>query len=356
MKSTERVDATGLLLRDIGEFGLIDQIAKLLTHPAQGSAGATVAIGDDAAAWRPSPGSYSVVTTDTMVEGVHFRRSTISWHDLGWKALAMNVSDIAAMGARPRFAVVTIGMPAETPVTAVLELYAGLRELADRFDMAIVGGDTVAAPLVIVGAAVTGEARPLAHALDDTVPLLLRSAAQPGDGILVTGYLGAAAAGFRLVEQGGARNDPAAARLMAAHRRPLPRVAEAEFLRAHHVLAGADNSDGLLQQVRLLCVASGVGALIDSRLLPIDPDTAACFPDAVDLALRGGESYELVITAPHRIVAALREAWDAAYDLPLTEVGTILARDRGLTVLDLQGRPTPAGVSGFDHYAAGKMP
>lgn len=335
-------------LRDVGEFGLIDLLAAEIGSGARSSPG-VVGIGDDAAVWRPSPGTSTILTTDTMVQDVHFRLETIGWRDLGWKALAMNVSDVAAMGGRPRNAVVTFGGPASTRVDDVLELYAGMRELAERFGVALIGGDTVASPLVIVGATVTGETLPCGGG--DDPPLLRRDAARPGDGIYVTGYLGAAAAGLELLERreptGGVRDA-----LVRAHARPTPRVPEAIFLLERGVRAGADNSDGLTRQAWLFCRQSRVGAVIDTRLLPVDPSVTAVFPErATELALHGGESYELVITAPHPVVERLRPDWHATFDLPLTKVGHI-TEPPDVVLLDSAGRPVRSGHEGFDHFAA----
>lgn len=335
-------------LRDVGEFGLIDLIAAALGRRAAPSRD-VVGIGDDAAVWRPSPDTSTIITTDTMVQDVHFRFETIGWRDLGWKALAMNVSDVAAMGGRPRYAVVTFGGPACTPVEDVLALYEGMGELVERFGVAIIGGDTVSSPIVVVSVTVVGETLPRRDGHDP--PLLRRAAARPGDRIYVTGYLGAAAAGLELLERRDPIDDPAREALVRAHTRPAPRVPEAIYLLEHGVSAGADNSDGLVRQVLLFCQQSRVGAVVDARLLPVDPNVLAVFPDrATELALHGGESYELVLAAPPDVVERLRPGWQATFGLPLTEVGRV-ADEPGLALLDEAGRPIPLERAGFDHFA-----
>jgi thiamine-monophosphate kinase len=182
---------------------------------------------------------------------------------------------------------------------------------------------------------------------------LRRSAAQVGDRILVTGTLGASAAGLRLLETGVSSSTPCAQRAILAHRRPIPRVGEALFLLRHGVRAGADNSDGLLKQVALFCESSHVGAIIDSRLLPIDPCLQSLYPrDHIDLALTGGESYELVVTAPETVLSHVRDLWDQEFATTLIEIGSIVNHDRGLKVIDFHGNVLDAGhwQQGFDHF------
>ncbi len=334
---------------DVGEFGLIDLLSRSLASNASAASHIVVGAGDDAAAWVPSPGVVTVITTDTMVENVHFRRQTISWRDLGWKAMAMNISDIAAMGAKPRYAVITLGVPPNEPIASVLELYDGLVAIASAYGVAILGGDTVSSPLVLVGATVLGETLPADDAVGDG--LLRRSAAMVGDLIAVTGSLGGSAAGLRVLEGGSLPSGHHVGVVLDRHQRPKPRIVEAQFLLRSGVRAAADNSDGLLKQIELFCRASGVGAVIDTRLLPIDASARALFPlDSADLALTGGEEYELVITAPRSVFESLEASWRMTFDLPLTVVGSMTEEPNMLTVIGMDGVSRPASALGFDHF------
>lgn len=188
----------GPTVADLGEFGLIDRLARVLhgyaVDPLRPPPRGEVRIGDDAALWRPAPGANEVLTTDALVADVHFRTRTTSWLDLGWKALAQNVSDVAAMGAAPRRAFVTLGLCPDTPVSDLELLYTGMQELADRYGLAIVGGDTVSSPVFFISVSVVGELR------GDG---LRRGAGRPSDVLAVTGTLGGSRGGLEILEAGG---------------------------------------------------------------------------------------------------------------------------------------------------------
>lgn len=189
-------------LRDIGEFELIERMA-----PIFGNAGAVVGsttaafsrlalgIGDDAAVWEEAAGVFSIATTDALVEGVHFTHETTSWYDLGWKAMASNVSDIAGMGASPRFALVVLGAHGDKEVEDVLEMCRGMADVAGRFGAGVVGGDTVSSPLTMISVTLLGEAAGSRRS-DGTLPILSRFAARPGDILAVTGRLGSSGGGL----------------------------------------------------------------------------------------------------------------------------------------------------------------
>ncbi|MFQ5873992.1 MAG: thiamine-monophosphate kinase, partial [Dehalococcoidia bacterium] len=147
-------------ISELGEFGLIQLLAEVLgppPHTPPHQPGILTGIGDDAALWC-APDSTQILTTDTMIEDVHFRRETISWRDLGWKTLAINISDIAAMGGIPQYAVVSLGLPPDTEVESVTEVYRGMADIAGKYDCHVVGGDTVTAPSIMITVSLTGEA------------------------------------------------------------------------------------------------------------------------------------------------------------------------------------------------------
>lgn len=327
----------------LGEFELIDRLCAILGNERDDQL--VVGIGDDAAAWKPSPGRLLTATTDALVEGVHFSLDTTRWEDLGWKALAENVSDIAAMGCRPRYALIALALPGETALADVEALYDGLRECGEAFDCLVVGGDTVHAPLLVVHVTVIGESLPVAG---DGTPLLTRSAARPGDLLAVTGPLGASAAGLRLLSE-NVEFELADAPLLAAHRRPVPRVVAGLTLVEAGVRCGIDVSDGLLADVGHLCERSGYDAEIDAIRVPVHEAALARYGEAaLDMALSGGEDYELVCAGSRD---ALAQASARLVDLgepPLTLIGSIVERRGERPEVWLIG---PNGVA--DHVVGG---
>jgi thiamine-monophosphate kinase len=330
-------------VRDLGEFGLIERLGERLQGRVPGAPAVEQSIGDDAALWRPTPGCISVLTTDSMIEGVHFTRQTTPWRDLGWKSLAVNVSDVAAMGARPRVALVTLGLTGEEDVAEIEALYDGMADLAAVYAVQIIGGDTVRAPQVQVGFALTGEA----VAVDGLAQVLQRSAARPGDLLVISGQPGAAAGGLELLLRGDAAPYPS---LLAAHRRPVPRVEEAIWLYERGVRCATDSSDGLVREATLLCIASGTDAWIDAARLPLSPQLRAAFPErATELALYGGEDYELVIAVDESRFPALQAAWRARFATPLTAVGAFRGAERAGERVALRGYDGPVGE--FQHFA-----
>jgi thiamine-monophosphate kinase len=343
---------------ELGEFGLIARLAHTLAVPRAPALapGLKVGIGDDAAVWAPTPGTWSVITTDALVEGVHFRLSTTDWYDLGWKSLAVNLSDVAAMGARPRYAVVCLGVPGDVAVSAIDAFGRGLAHVGARYDCALVGGDTVAAPCATISVTVVGETRPAPPGCEP--PLLRRSAGRVGDAVAVTGALGGSAGGLRLLESGDAGTsapvDAATAEaLRAAHRRPTPRVIEAAVLLELGVRCGMDVSDGLLGDAAHLAAASGVGVVLEAARVPIAPALVATFPDeALALALGGGEDYELLCAGPPDALEAAVASFAEHGGAPLTIIGRLVAAPADgppVQVVDAAGAPLSI-AGGFRHF------
>ena len=263
-----------------GEFGVIDRIRRLLPGPPPGQTW----IGDDAAV-VPPPRGRLVLTCDAVVAGVHADPSLVSLDDLGWKALSVSVSDVAAMGCRPLYALVTVCGPPDTDVEL---LYRGIAEAAEAYRCPVVGGDLVSAPQLVVSVAVVGET-------GDAEPVL-RSGARAGDHVFVTGQLGRSAAGLRLLREGS--DDP----VTMAHRRPMARLAEGRAASVAGATAMVDVSDGLAADVAHLARASGVGVAL--HFVPVAPQATP------EEALSGGEDYELVFTAvdPGHVAATFAEA------------------------------------------------
>lgn len=304
-------------------------------------------IGDDAAIWRSDDDQEQVISTDALIEGVHFRLDWTSWEDLGHKSLAVNLSDLAAMGAEPALAVVTLGLRGDEPVADLEAMYGGMGGLALRHGVVIAGGDIVRVPeqrmisVTAVGTVARGQA-------------LLRSGAGVGDVIGVTGTIGAAAAGMRiLMHPQEFKGHTTASKLTDAHLRPEPRIEAGRLLAQSGATAAIDLSDGLAGDLPKILDASGVSALIDEEDLPVIAAVRALFPESFhELALHGGEDYELLFTMPPDAFAPLM---DAARDqgISVTEIGKIIAMDGHhppLRVRRHDGTIEPLPSGAFDHF------
>jgi thiamine-monophosphate kinase len=326
---------------DIGEFALIDRIMALVAEARLESSSVTgfrvrLGIGDDAAAWRVGNG-VEVCTTDTVVEGVHFTRNTIPWRDLGWKALVANLSDVAAMGATPLYTLVTLGLPADLPVTAIDDLYAGMVEACRAYGTQIVGGDIVSSTNVFCSVTMNGEC---------AEEPLTRSAARPGDVIAVTGALGASAGGLHLLLTGSEDQSPAAQSLIHAHRRPEPRLEEGQRLLRAGVRCAMDVSDGLAADLSKLCRASGAGAKLYAAQVPVEQSLSDALPDqARDLAIGGGEEYQLIFTGPRYLIdRVLHELPEAVI------VGEVTDDEPGqVRIEDEDGQEITLEAQGWEH-------
>jgi thiamine-monophosphate kinase len=327
-----------------GEFGLIDFLSKLIASSGdkaqQSQRELIVGIGDDAAVWKPS-NPYQIATVDSMVEGIHFTFKTISWRELGWKSVAVNLSDIAAMGGVPLYALISIGLPQNTDVAEVEDLYKGMLQITKKYGVSIVGGDTVSSPFVFISVTVIG------CSSNPRGKVLQRSAAKPGDIVAVTGELGASAGGLHMMldkEKFPARRE---AILRKAHVMPVPRIAEGQALVAAGVKAGMDISDGLVGDLTHICEMSKVGAVINIDRVPVSQALRKCYPeDALSLALTGGEDYELLFAAAPAIIKKLKNS-----NFSHTVIGEIVAVGSGkVQLLDEFGRAVKMTVKGWDHF------
>lgn len=336
-------------VRDVGEFGLIAALRDALPKTVREDASLRLPIGDDTALWEPKGGESLLVTTDTMVEGVHFNRAWTDWRTLGRKALAVNLSDIAAMGGNPRLAVVTLGLTGEERVEDLLELYRGIGERAATEKVLVGGGDIVRSPGgVSISVTLLGETR--------GGKALSRAGAQPEDMILVSGMLGASAAGLALLqlpEDDPRRMAMTAERLIQAHLDPQPRVNLGRVLLAMGATSAMDLSDGLFGDLPKILTASGVRGQLRPSRIPVPAAARSLFPkEAFDMATRGGEDYELLVTVPpDRVEAVELAAKQAGHTLSV--IGKIFPPDADkplLTLLSESWEERPVDLGAWDHF------
>lgn len=325
-------------ISELGESRLIELIAKTIGKTGGGRL--LIGIGDDAACWKAD--GLQIATSDTLIEGVHFTSRNTTWSELGWKAMAVNLSDIAAMGGRPLYALVSLGVPADTDAESVVDLYGGMLELARKFKVRIIGGDTVASPVIAITLTIIGET-------ENKLKPLRRSAVKPGDMVAVTGVFGASAAGLTMMHRGLSLEKKAAAALSEAHIRPIPRLKEGLILARNGVRAAIDVSDGLLGDLEKMCMASGVGAKLYSDRIPIHPAVLKSFGnEALTLALTGGEDYELIFTASQKTVDRCKRELPCA----VTVIGRIV-KSRSVKVFDDDGNEFSWGSAGWNHFTKG---
>jgi len=332
------------------EFRLIEQLRRSF-----GRTGSAVVrgIGDDAAVIAPPQGRQLVLTTDLLVEGVHFDLRTASFKEIGYKAAIANLSDIAAMGARPEYALVSIALPASCTAPHVLRLYQGIMEACRPCRVALIGGDTSSSPhrlflsLTVTGSVPAGAA-------------LMRSGARVGDLLYVTGTLGDSLAGLALLSRDRRQRAAPALKssdrrfLLDRHRRPIAQSRLGQALSARRLASAAiDLSDGLSGDLHHLCEQSRVGAELRASALPISPAllayARASKSDPVTLALQGGEDYELLFTVPPAKLRALQRMARRA-GRRLTCIGVIRPKAFGVRVRDTTGRVRRLASTSYLHF------
>jgi thiamine-monophosphate kinase len=346
-------------ISDLGEFGLIDRIQKLTSKK---SSAAVIGIGDDAAALKVSASHTLLITSDLLLEGVHFDLSYTDFYSLGWKSAAVNLSDIAAMGGVPRFCLTALGLPASVSVEQVSEFYRGFNALLRDHSTELVGGDTCRSRKgLFISVTALGEAEPS--------QVVTRAGARPGDRIFVTGTLGDSAAGMELLKSGAGGRGPgdrgkelkpeirnrksAIANLIRRHLRPVPRVEWGRKLALSGCASSMiDLSDGLSSDIFHICEQSGVGAEILAGRAPMSGAlrsmSGKLTKTAERYALTGGEDYELLFTVPPAGVKKLQ-----SLKIPLTEIG-LITTGREITLINDKGNTRPLQSSGYEHFRRGK--
>jgi len=334
-------------LKEIGEFGFIKKISRgCLIRPER----IIKAIGDDAAAFTTDPAEIALITTDLLVERVHFLRNTMTGFDLGYKSMAVNLSDIAAMGGTAREAFVSLAVPADCSLSYLEAVYEGMKALAARFDVNILGGDTTTSKIdLIINVVVYGTVA--------REEMLCRDAAEPGDMIYSTGCLGDSRAGLHLILNNIAADTDQLQNLLRAHLRPEPHLTEGRFLaRQPAVKAAIDTSDGLSSDLGHIAEESGVGATLYYENIPVSRDLEAfCGQfgfDPVEYALAGGEDYTLLCTISPAEAEGIAAAFESEFKRPLFNVGEITAAKK-MQLVYPDGSAREIAKTGWDHFRTG---
>ncbi|MDP6771057.1 MAG: thiamine-phosphate kinase [Anaerolineales bacterium] len=327
---------------DIGEFALIQELSNVLGTPSSSNPELLLSIGDDAAAWKSSVG-ITTLSTDTLVEGTHFELDWMGWSDIGWKAVAVNLSDVAAMGCVPSYGVVTLGLRQDMTVEGVKSIYEGISKACIEFGIQIVGGDTVESPTLFITIAVMGH-------MDKDDTLMTRGGACIGDLVAVTGNLGRSSAGLRILQGTDKVHKHSSNNIFTeSQKRPTPRLKEGRELVKAGVLAAMDLSDGLITDMGKICEASGVGISIDVGSIPVDAHLQTVFPDDwLDLAMTMGEDYELVFTASKDKIDLV----NSKIDIPVTVIGQVTDTPREVIVKSASGETIDVQGKGWSHFSS----
>jgi thiamine-monophosphate kinase len=327
-------------LGKIGEFGLLRRVRDWMraSDPSllQG-------IGDDVAVFE-TKGKALLATTDILIEDIHFERAWIDPYHLGKKALAVNLSDIAAMGGTPRYFLLSLGLPKNLPLSFISRFYRGLKEMAKPFHVDLIGGDTSLSPKIVINICLLGEGRKR--------DLLYRKGAKVGDDLFVTGFPGDSALGLKILQRKGLKAKPRG--LVERHLSPQPRIELGQSIaRQGWATAMIDVSDGLLIDTTHLLEESGKGARIWEDRIPLSRlfqnYVSSYAKDPYSLALSGGEDYELLFTAPPKMRGRVSSLL-SLHRVPITRIGEILPSSKGFRIVRRDGTDYVPSHLGFDHF------
>jgi len=331
-------------LKEIGEFGFIKKISRgCLIRPDRIIKG----IGDDAAVFITDPSHLNLITTDLLVERIHFLREAISGFDLGYKSLAVNLSDIAAMGGTAREAFVSIAIPEDCQLEYLEQIYDGIKNLAAKFEVNVLGGDTTGSKIdLIINIVVQG--------IVLKEELLCRDAARPGDIIFSTGFLGNSRAGLHLILSKIAAGTQALKSLLKAHLVPEPHLREGRFLAQQRGMhAAIDTSDGLSSDLGHIVEESRVGARLFADKIPVSRALEAFCKrfnfDPIHYALAGGEDYTLLCTTAPESADQIANDFAKEFKRPLFKIGEITA-EKQLALVYPDAKTKPITTTGWDHF------
>ena len=336
-------------LRQIGEFGLIDRIKKKVESTSEGI---YLGIDDDAAAYEPTKGMVALLTTDVFVESIHFDPVFATPYQIGWKAMAANLSDIAAMGGLPRTAVISLCLLEKTEVEWVEELYGGMNDMTRQFGGSIIGGDTsVTHSQTVISIALAGEV--------EGKRLTTRAGAKVGDVICVTGDLGGSVAGLTVLRKNQKIREKTKeqwSHVIEKHLQPLPRIQEARILvEETKINSMIDISDGLASEVHHICELSGIGARIYEEEIPIHDQTAHVAQEfgtsPAKYALYGGEDFELVFCLSPKRVSNTLDIIESETGTKVSIVGNIVEHEQEITLIDERGDQQELPFRGYNHFS-----
>jgi thiamine-monophosphate kinase len=327
-------------LKQTGEFGLIELIRR--KFPAKDK-NLVLGIGDDAAIIKVAPERYLIFTTDALREGVHFDLSYCSYQDVGWKAMAANLSDVAAMGGIPTFGLISLGLPRNKKTEDVLKIYKGMNDLAKKYGCKLCGGDLFLSPEIVISVAILGETEPKF--------LVKRSGAKPGDLICVTGDLGQSQAGLEILKT----RKPSKPSWLRKHLKPVPRIKEArKLIKTLDVSSMIDISDGFGSDLYHIAEESQVGVIVLEGNIPISRTllkmAQVLKKSPLDLALGSGEEYELLFTLKKGQEEKLKHLKRKTPDLRVTVVGEVKNKKEGVKILDSKGKMKNLKRAGYSHF------
>ena len=335
-------------LAQVGEFGLIERIHGIIRDEGVELPKNTLGIGDDCAAFQPRPGYDLLVTCDCMVENRHYLPQFISAHDMGRRAMTLNISDVGAMGGLPRYALISLGFRSDTLLNDIIAIYRGFLTELNPFQASVIGGNvTKSTGANFIDITLIGEV--------EAGRMVRRSTAKPGDMILITGYPGQSAAGLEILLQAEAGKTCDDNPLITAYQCPVHRALEGHAV-AKTGLANAmiDTSDGLLGDLGHICDESGVGAQLYEKNLPVSRAlrqfAEASGKGTLEYVLKESDDYELMITCNPEHVADIRNTVSGISHVPVMEIGTITAKKDEIEIMALTGDSRRVAFSGWDHF------
>ena len=329
---------------EIGEFGFIESIKKecitTLKDVIKG-------IGDDCAVFGPYSGRVFLFTTDMLVEDIHFLKAKITPYQLGWKTIAVNLSDIAAMGGRPLFLLISLAIPAEMNIELIQDFYKGMKDICEHYEVNILGGDTVASPdKLVISVSLIGDAK--------ENEVLYRSGARPGDRIYVTGNVGDSSAGLKILKNEISPPKSIASHFIKIHNEPEPLIKTGRIIAASRLASAMiDLSDGLLSDLGHICEESGVGAILFRSKIPLSSELKLLASrvkfNPIDLAFSGGEDYLLLLTVPEAKIKDFEILYKDKGSSPLYLIGEI-REEKGVRMVNDDGSIEEIRIRGFDHF------
>jgi len=333
-------------IRNIGEFGLISKINSMISSDV--SDDIVLHLGDDTAAIRITENKLTLITCDIQIENQHFIRNDIAPFDLGRRAVAINLSDIAAMGGIPTYAMISLGLPPNYDYREFEKLYQGFIDQCKQFDVTIVGGNlSQSDPNLIIDITLLGEI--------ESTHLIRRDRAKPGDRIFVTGELGLSGAGFQILKKFGNQFPANLASFVKAHQNPQPRVLVGQAIASRKIATSMiDVSDGIARDLNHICESSKVGSVLYKDKLPgmnsLNSILTYIDIDLSSLQLNSGEDYELLFTTDHDISDSIISDIQSEHGISITEIGKIVDAEQGYYMIDNRNISIPLDPEGWDHF------